>query len=472
MFSIVSPSLQDEVSISVKGVAAMAKTDEHFICATMDWWPPEKCNYGMCPWGNASIINLDLKNPILHNALKAFNPLRIRLGGSLQDQVVYKVGKNHPWCRKFQNVTEGLFGFSTGCLNMCRWDKLNALFNETGVKLTFGLNALYGRQKSTDQSYIGNWDSSNAHAFINYTVSKGYNVDSWELGNELCGSGVSARVDAKQYGKDLIALKAIVDDLYKEKPFKAKVLAPGGFYDKEWFDEMLTTSGPDVVQAVTHHIYNLGSGDDSGLIYKIQDPYYLDQIVGTFKDVALTVQNFGPWSSAWVGESGGAYNSGGRNVSDAFVDSFWYLDQLGMASTFDHKVYCRQALIGGKYALLDTNNFQPNPDYYSALLWHRLMGSKVLETTHNVINDMNLYPPEDNSSDPISDQGEMEVYHLTRKNGNLRSKVMLLNGNPLKLTDRGDIPEMNPLSSNVTLEISPLSIAFVRLKNFKAPACH
>lgn len=31
----------------------------------------------------------------------------------------------------------------------------------------------------------------------------------------------------------------------------------------------------------------------------------------------------GPWASAWVGESGGAYNSGGPNVSNAFVDSFW-----------------------------------------------------------------------------------------------------------------------------------------------------
>jgi hypothetical protein len=41
-----------------------------------------------------------------------------------------------------------------------------------------------------------------------------------------------------------------------------------------------------------------------------------------------------------------------------------YLDQLGMTSTFNHKVYCRQALIGGNYALLNTTTFTPNPDYY------------------------------------------------------------------------------------------------------------
>lgn len=41
-----------------------------------------------------------------------------------------------------------------------------------------------------------------------------------------------------------------------------------------------------------------------------------------------------------------------------------YLDQLGMSSTFDHKVFCRQSLIGGNYGLLNTTSFVPNPDYY------------------------------------------------------------------------------------------------------------
>ena len=90
-----------------------------------------------------------------------------------------------------------------------------------------------------------------------------------------------------------------------------------------------------------------------------------------------------------------------------------------MVTTFNHKVFCRQALIGGNYALLNTTTFIPNPDYYrldsisqsliininsvqmyrfwefflpftscllsliSALLWHRLMGPGVLHTTHN-----------------------------------------------------------------------------------------
>lgn len=47
-----------------------------------------------------------------------------------------------------------------------------------------------------------------------------------------------------------------------------------------------------------------------------------------------------------------------------FAPFFRYLDQLGMSSTFNTKAYCRQALIGGNYALLNTTTFVPNPDYY------------------------------------------------------------------------------------------------------------
>ncbi|KAH6769554.1 glucuronidase 2 [Perilla frutescens var. hirtella] len=504
----------EEVKVRVKGVTSIAKTDDNFVCATLDWWPHTKCDYNQCPWANAGILNLDLNKKILANAIKAFDSLRIRVGGSLQDQVVYKVGKHAKNCRDFKLKHGGLFGFSEGCLPMKRWDRLNKLFNHTGALVTFSLNALIGRKKAARKKkaneatlMVGKWDHRNAYDLINYTVSKGYKIDSFELGNELCGSGVSVRVEAEPYGKDMILLKKMIKELYPDPATRPKLLGPGGFYDEQWFKTFLETSGPNVVDGLTHHIYNLGAGVDPTLINKIQDPYFLDEVAQTYKDVSTSVELFGPWAGAWVGESGGAYNSGGRDVSHSFVNGFWYLDQLGMTSTFNHKAFCRQALIGGNYALLNTTTFVPNPDYYGALLWHRLMGKNVLSTTHDgspylrayahcskktagisillinmsnsttfevsVVDDMNLYLEKFLLMHGNEGSNQREEYHLTPKNGNILSDVLLLNGTPLKLTESSDIPAMNPelVDAALPITVAPDSIVFATLRGFKAPAC-
>ncbi|KAL4311970.1 hypothetical protein GQ457_01G017220 [Hibiscus cannabinus] len=68
-----------------------------------------------------------------------------------------------------------------------------------------------------------------------------------------------------------------------------------------------------------------------------------------------------------------------------------YLVQMGMAATFDQKVFCKQALIGRNYGLLSAKTFIPNPDYYGELLWHRLMGSTVLAVTKESDPDLRVY---------------------------------------------------------------------------------
>ncbi|KAL3367699.1 hypothetical protein AABB24_008848 [Solanum stoloniferum] len=509
-------SNSDELKVMVKGVTSIAQTDDNFICATLDWWPENKCDYKQCPWGKAGLLNLDLKNRILANAVKAFNPLRLRIGGSLQDQVYYKVGNYPKNCSNFEKKSDGLFGFSDGCLHMNRWDELHDMFNKTGAAITFSFNALIGRIPSDENNttlWVGDWNHYNAKSLMKYTINKGYKIDSYELGNELCGSGVAAKIKAHQYGNDVKKLKKLVTHMYPNPANRPKILAPSGFYDQKWFQEFLQTTGPGVVDGLTHHIYNLGAGVDPTLIDKLQNPFYLSQIAQTFKNVENDAKLFSPSSGPWVGESGGAYNSGGKTTSHTFVNGFWYLDQLGMTSTFNHKVYCRQSLIGGNYGLLNTTSFIPNPDYYGALLWHKLMGKNVLSITHegspyirtyahcsktsgitvllinmdksttfdvSVVNDLNMYAESvasveyiNPNPDSVESIHPREEYHLTPKDGNIQSDVLLLNGTPLKLTSSLDIPVLKPKLVDPTLPISvaPQSIVFATLRGFQAPAC-
>ena len=51
-------SSAEDVQLNVKGVTNIATTDNNFVCATLDWWPENKCDYNQCPWGKAGILNL------------------------------------------------------------------------------------------------------------------------------------------------------------------------------------------------------------------------------------------------------------------------------------------------------------------------------------------------------------------------------------------------------------------------------
>ncbi|KAK6912599.1 Glycoside hydrolase, family 79 [Dillenia turbinata] len=520
-----STAASTDGTVFVNTTVPIASTDEDFICATIDWWPPEKCDYGTCAWDQASLLNLDLSNKILLNAIKAFSSLKIRLGGTLQDNVVYE--ENQQPCPRFTKDSSTMFGFTNGCLPMPRWDELNAFFNKAGVLVVFGLNALRGKTIASNGSALGPWDSSNAEALIKYTVNMGYSIYGWELGNELSGNGVGTRIDADQYASDVTNLANIVQNVYKGFDTKPLVIAPGGFLDTEWFTEFVVKT-KNTVQAFTHHIYNLGPGVDDHLIEKILNPSYLQGGQQPFSQLQDILKRAGTSAAAWVGEAGGAYNSGRNSVTNAFVMSFWYLDQLGMASTYNTKTYCRQTLIGGNYGLLNTTTFAPNPDYYSALLWHRLMGRNVLSTGFSGTDKIRAYahcskqsihiilmiqqgitvllinldgnttaevrvstengPVNSNLTQHNQSQRTnfaripraskisgktREEYHLTAKDGDLQSRIMLLNGKELILTPTGEIPSLVPIqaSPSDSINVAPYSIVFAHIPGLSAPAC-
>ncbi|KAE8669055.1 Heparanase-like protein 3 [Hibiscus syriacus] len=417
-----------------------------------------------------------------------------------------------------------MFGFTQGCLPMNRWDQLNSFFLKAGAKVIFGLNALAGRTIDSNGEAVGAWNYTNAESFIRYTVKKNYTIHGWELGNELCGSGVGTRVSADQYAADTAALQSVVENIYKNVDLKPLIIAPGGFYDSDWFKEYINKTIKSV-DVVTHHIYNLGPGVDDHLVEKILDPSVLEGESGTFSGLHNIIKSSPTSAVAWVGEAGGAYNSGHNLVTNAFVFSFWYLDQLGMASKYDTKTYCRQSLVGGNYGLLNTTNFEPNPDYYSALLWHRLMGRNVLSTSFTGTEKIRLYTHcakqskgitlllinLDNSTTVqaklafnstmtlrrkhrsrtshhkhkvhktkiiklpkgIDAKIRREEYHLTAKDGNLQSQTMLLNGNVLSVNSSGIIPRLEPLHviSAKPITVAPLSVVFAHMPGVIVPAC-
>ncbi|MBA0649813.1 hypothetical protein Goklo_017335 [Gossypium klotzschianum] len=222
------------------------------------------------------------------------------------------------------------------------------------------------------------------------------------------------------------------------------------------------------------------------MITKIQDPSYLNQVAQTYKGVLNIVNKFKPQSGAWVSKSGGALHGGAKDVSQTFVDGFWYFDQLGMASTYNHKVFCRQTLIGGNYALLNTTTSIPNPDCYGALLRHRLMGSTVLVVTQESNQNLCVYAhcakkksrnlrTTDVAKPNYEFRGyqNREEYHLATLAGNIQGQIVLLKNVPMVPTKTFDIPAIEPKLANASTPISVAahSIVYVTIRDFQAPVC-
>lgn len=98
-----------------------------------------------------------------------------------------------------------------------------------------------------------------------------------------------------------------------------------------------------------------------------------------------------------------------------------------------------------------------------------LSNSTSFEVTF--VGDYNFYWPKTSSLSEVN--AAREEYHLSPEGDNLKSHVMLLNGQPLKLTADNQIPELKPLvvDGDTPLRIAPYSVAFIKYTNIIAPAC-
>jgi heparanase 1 len=87
---------------------------------------------------------------------------------------------------------------------------------------------------------------------------------------------------------------------------------------------------------------------------------------------------YAPGKAMWITETAETA-CGGDPWAATFLDSFRYLDQLGRLARRGVKVVFHNTLASSDYGLLDRTTAAPRPNYWAALLWHRLMGTTVLD---------------------------------------------------------------------------------------------
>ena len=99
---------------------------------------------------------------------------------------------------------------------------------------------------------------------------------------------------------------------------------------------------------------------------------------------------FAPGKPLWLTETADAA-CGGNPSARTFLDTFRYLDQLGRLAKHGVEVVAHNTLVASDYGLLDDVTLTPKPNYWGALLWRKLMDTKVLEPGVPIQSGLHLY---------------------------------------------------------------------------------
>jgi heparanase 1 len=364
-------------SPSVAIGAPVAEVSERFLSLAIDlaqvvgghfWNPSGEIESGA---GTLKIDPYDFSRPQVRAWAKELAPAFLRLGGSEADLVFYDL-----------DGSEGPPSGYRSVLRRKQWDDAHAFARDLGFSIIFTLNAGPGPRDAE-----GRWVGDNARTLL----TTGKPVALWELGNEINGfqaiHGAGFRVDGAQYADDVARARSVLDEALPG----ARLGGPSSAF---WpvvgemapvMPEFMPRGGKHL-DVVAWHYYPQQSrrcpmrlrlaGPEVML-----EPKNLDEAARWAAHVEALASAHAPNVETWLAETGNAQCGGEPGVSDRFVGSLWWLDQLGQMARRGQKVVVRQTLSGSDYGLLDESTLEPRPDYWASVLWKRLMGTRALSVT-------------------------------------------------------------------------------------------
>jgi heparanase len=508
-----APPGSDAPLVVVQLGAAVGELDPRFLSVALDtsqivggrWW--SRTGAVEIGRGARRVAPFDLARPELVRLARALAPAYLRVGGTEADHVYYGVerrGAADPASpAEARSASELPAGYELE-LSAPMWDALAGFAGAADLDLMFTLNAGPG-----PRSQGVAWEADNAEALLRYARSRGDEVAVWELGNEVNGywfiHGLDQRVSGAQYAADVARARELVRRWYPD----ARLAGPGSLY---WpvvgepvrplfgmlaeFLEQSSRAGA-AVDIISWHFYPQQSrrcpvATRRASPERLLEPSHLDELGRWANEVTELRDRHVPEAEVWLGETGNAQCGGEPGVSDRFVASLWWLDELGLAARRGQAVVVRQTLAGSDYGLLDDATLEPRPDYFASLLWKRLMGPTVLDVSAAGDPFLRLYA---HCAAGSAEQGSVVVlainthaaraaafvvpgvapralaHHLTAPS--LDSRVLELEGHALAAPG-GVLPELvgTPIAvDDGIFRLAPASAAFFALEPGAAPAC-
>lgn len=326
--------------------------------------------------GNAPVARYVFGRRRLRLLAAALAPAYLRISGTAANATYYAMSGSTATPSGYKMV-----------LTRAEWDGIGSFARALGLDIVLGVNAGVG-----PRSAAGVWQADNATQLLTYTAAKRYPLAAVEFGNEpnlFAISGLPLSYDATAYARELRTFDALRERLIPT----AELIGPGGFYNNAGSETpyggalgplsaQIMPAAPGIYDALAFHQYPATSSRCPGVGHPVPTdplaPSYLDGVLRAYDGVLRLGRRYDPGAPIWDTEAGSASCGGQQGYSNRFEATFWYLNALGLLAQHGLSVLVRQTLSGSDYGLIDDATLQPNPDYWAALLWHRLMGTSIL----------------------------------------------------------------------------------------------
>lgn len=428
----------------------------------------------------------DLDNRRLRNLTKALGPLYIRYGGTTTNSVYFHDSDAPPPASPPK-------GFQT-LLKRDRWKAAIDFAKAVDARIITGFTVSDGVRDAA-----GIWTPDQAASWLAYTSAIGGTIYAAELYNEP-NAREPGRTEgpepAANYARDFALLNQLADrvapDLKLAGPGTAMLGLPFPIpsLTQVTAEDYLTAQPRPDIDILSYHFYG-------ALAERCADPAspqgvraedalteaWLARPDTEFQKQKALRDRYAPDAPIWLTETGTAA-CGGTRWQPTFLETFRFLDAQARLAKQGLDAFVTHALISGSNGVIDEETFTPNADYWAALLWRRLMGSKILDagpvqpglhiyahcqrnrTGGVTVLAINLQ----NKAAVVAVKGPADVYALTAPE--LQSRAIALNGEPLALGANDTVPQTRPkrqMSGSVAL--APTSISFIALPDAANKSC-
>ncbi len=428
---------------------------------------------------------IDLSNARLRKLAGALGPSYVRVSGTWANSTYFDDSGDPP-------PTTPPQGFG-GVLTRQQWKGVVEFSRAVDARIVTSFAVSPGVRDAA-----GVWTPREAQKIVSFTKSVGGSIAAAEMFNEpnfAAIGGAPKGYDAAAYGRDFAAFRAFA----KKSAPDMLILGPGSVgeaglastFSGLKSEEMLKATGPGV-DAFSYHSYGGVSkrcGSMSGAPGTTPEAALSEQWLSrTEHDAAFYAElrdRFEPGKPLWLTETGETA-CGGNPWASTFLDSFRYLEQLGRLAKRGVQVVAHNTLAASDYALIDEDTLEPRPDYWSALLWHKLMGRTVLESGAAATGPVHVFAhclrghsggvavlavnTDREASHTVNVASKSERYTLTAKE--LVSATVMLNGTGLKLGSGDALPSLMGLPTGAgDVQLEPASITFLAVPNAGNASC-